>query len=196
MRRRRVVKRVRLQMNERSRRNAVSQACSWQLASRLTKKAWDITSAEVVHSRLQKRSDGAAYLLSFLEEWVCKTPVPIGRVFHETLSTTGASMTEWATSLRESCRRLQTAVARQRQQSNPGSVAAAESNSRRPSASSPRPAHRSDRTTPQARQDAPAVFPEILQKTSPGRAGQRQENPNDCEVCEELPQSEHGGSEQ
>ena len=100
-------------------------------------------------------------------------------------------MTEWATSLRELYRRLQRAMARQRQQNNPG---------RRPGASSPSPAQRSDRTTPQARRDAPATFPDIPEEGSnPGRAGQdqeTQEEPNDREGYEELPQSEHDWSEQ
>ena len=91
-----------------------------ELASRLTGKAWDITSAEVDHSRLQ-RADGAAYLLSFLEERFCKTPIPdvgqrLEEFFMRLRRQPGASMTEWATSLRESYRRLQRAMARQRQQ--------------------------------------------------------------------------------
>ncbi|CAK9046645.1 unnamed protein product [Durusdinium trenchii] len=196
------VKRVRLQYE----RTEPKKRCllGAELASRLTGKAWDITSAEVDHSRLQ-RADGAAYLLSFLEERLCKTPIPdvgqrLEEFFMKLRRQPGASMTEWATSLRESYRRLQRAMARQRQQNNPGSEVAVELNSRRPSASSPTPAQRSDRTTPQARRDAPVTFPDIPEGGSnPGRTGQVQETneePNDHEGYEELPQSEHGWSEQ
>lgn len=67
------VKRVRLQYErtEHKKRHFLGA----ELASRLTGKAWDIVSAEISHSDLQQR-DGPAYLLRFLEERLCKAPVP------------------------------------------------------------------------------------------------------------------------
>ncbi|CAK9066760.1 unnamed protein product [Durusdinium trenchii] len=110
------VKRVRLQFErtEKKRRCLLGA----ELASRLTGRAWDIVSAEVDHSQLQKR-DGAAYLLRFLEERLCKAPVPdtgqrLEDFFLRLRRTPGSSMAEWATQVRESYRRLQRAMARQR----------------------------------------------------------------------------------
>ena len=89
-----------------------------ELASRLTGKAWDIVSAEVDHGQLQRR-DGPAYLLRFLEDRLCKAPVPdtgqrLEDFFLRLRRAPGSSMAEWATQVRESYRRLQRAMARQR----------------------------------------------------------------------------------
>ena len=46
-----------------------------ELVSRLTGRAWEVASADVDHQQLQ-RADGAAYLLRFLEDRLCKAPVP------------------------------------------------------------------------------------------------------------------------
>lgn len=122
------VKRVRLQYE----RTEPKKRCllGAELASRLTGKAWDVTSAEVDHSRL-RQSNGASYLLSFLEERLCKTPVPdvgqrLEEFFMKLRRQPGTSMTEWATALRESYRRLQRAMARQRQQALSNAPAAKE----------------------------------------------------------------------
>ena len=111
------VKRVRLQFErtERKKRHLLGA----ELASRLTGKAWDIVSAEINHADLQRR-DGPAYLLRFLEERLSKAPVPdtgqrLEDLFVRLKRSPGMSMAEWATALRESYRRLQRAMARQRQ---------------------------------------------------------------------------------
>ena len=111
------VKRVRLQFErtERKKRHLLGA----ELASRLTGKAWDIVSAKINHADLQRR-DGPAYLLRFLEERLSKAPVPdtgqrLEDLFVRLKRSPGMSMAEWATALRESYRRLQRAMARQRQ---------------------------------------------------------------------------------
>ena len=78
------VKRVRLQYE----RTEPKKRCllGAELASRLTGKAWDVASAEIDHSKLQQ-SNGASYLLSFLEARLCKTPVPdVGQQSRELIS--------------------------------------------------------------------------------------------------------------
>lgn len=72
------VKRVRLQYERTEPRKR--KLLGAELASRLSGRAWDVTSAEVDHERLQK-PDGAAYLLTFLEERLCKTVVSSGVLF-------------------------------------------------------------------------------------------------------------------
>ena len=110
------VKRVRLQYErtEVKKRHLLGA----ELASRLTGRAWDIVSSEVDHGQLQ-RKDGPAYLLHFLEDRLCKAPVPdtgqrLEDFFLRLRRTPGSSMAEWATQVRESYRRLQRAMARQR----------------------------------------------------------------------------------
>ena len=92
-----------------------------ELASRLTGRAWEVTSAEIDHSQLQ-RSDGAAYLLRFLEDKRCKAPIAdTGQRLEDMLirlrRTPGTSMAERATTVQETYRRLQRAMARQRRDS-------------------------------------------------------------------------------
>ena len=89
-----------------------------ELASRLTGRAWDVTSADLDHQRLQK-PDGPAYLLQFLEQKLGKGPIPdsgqrLEDFFVRLRRSPGQSMAEWSTQLRESYRRLQRALARQR----------------------------------------------------------------------------------
>ncbi len=110
------VKRVRLQYERTPHRKRTLLGA--ELAGRLTGRAWDVTSAEIDHGELQKTS-GAAYLLRFLEDRLCKAPVPdtgqrLEDFFMRLRRTPGSSMTEWATQLREAYRRLQRAMARQR----------------------------------------------------------------------------------
>ena len=112
------VKRVRLQFERTEKKKKKKQKkrslLGAELASRLTGRAWDIVSAEVDHSQLQKR-DGAAYLLRFLEERLCKAPVPdTGQRLEDFFLRFRRSPGEWATQVRESYRRLQRAMARQR----------------------------------------------------------------------------------
>ena len=140
------VKRVRLQYEktEPRKRNLLGA----ELASRLTGRAWDVASAELDHHALQQK-DGAAYLLRFLEERLCKAPVPdtgqrLEDFFIRLRRQPGSSMTEWATQVREAYRRLQRAMTRQREDLERRGVApkAAAAKSQ---ASSPT---RSNRTTP------------------------------------------------
>ena len=89
-----------------------------ELASRLTGRAWDVVSADLDHQRLQK-PDGPAYLLQFLEQKLGKGPIPdsgqrLEDFFVRLRRSPGQSMAEWSTQLRESYRRLQRALARQR----------------------------------------------------------------------------------
>eukprot|EP00435_Cladocopium_sp_Y103_P051922 s1141_g16.t1 len=114
------VKRVRFQFEKTEPRKR--RLLGAELASRLTNRAWEITAAEVDHAQLQ-RSDGAAYLLKFLEEKLCKAPIPdTGQRLEDMLirlrRVPGSSMTEWATQVRETYRRLQRAMARQRRDSD------------------------------------------------------------------------------
>ena len=141
------VKRVRLQYErtEPRKRNLLGA----ELASRLSGKAWDIVSADIDHDKLQ-RSDGAAYLLRFLEDRLCKTPVPdlgqrLEEFFMRIRRTPGSSMTEWATALRESYRRLQRAMTRQRQQTQ--GVARSDVGSVRAASNPTSPARRSSPST-------------------------------------------------
>ena len=127
------VKRVRFQYEKTEPRKR--RLLGAELASRLTNRAWEVTAAEIDHVQLQ-RSDGAAYLLKFLEDKLCKAPIPdTGQRLEDMLirlrRTPGASMTEWATQVQETYRRLQRAMARQRRDSelrkaqlgNPGHTA-------------------------------------------------------------------------
>ncbi|CAK9114315.1 Retrovirus-related Pol polyprotein from transposon TNT 1-94 [Durusdinium trenchii] len=170
------VKRVRLQYERTEPRKR--KLLGAELASRLSGRAWDVTSAEVDHERLP-RPDGASYLLTFLEERLCKTPVPdvgqrLEEFFMRLRRTPGASMMEWSTALRESYRRLQRAMARQRQQREQQLQKA--QGSRRPSQmnnskldASGSSKRRSDVTTPHAgANDDFATFPEFEEHTNPG----------------------------
>ena len=67
------VKRVRLQYERTPFKKR--QYLGAELVTRLTGKAWDVASADIDHDRLQA-SDGPAYLLQFLEQRLCKAPVP------------------------------------------------------------------------------------------------------------------------
>ncbi|CAK9112618.1 unnamed protein product, partial [Durusdinium trenchii] len=174
------VKRVRLQYE----RTEPKKRCllGAELASRLTGKAWDVASAEIDHSKLQQ-SNGASYLLSFLEERLCKTPVPdvgqrLEEFFMKLRRQPGTSMTEWATSLRESYKRLQRAMARQRQQSQPtSSLKETAPAGHTTPLTTPSRERRSDRTTPQARHETFATFPDVEVTSNPGRAGDDQQEP-------------------
>ena len=89
-----------------------------ELVSRLRGRAWDVASADVDHHALQQ-SDGAAFLLRFVESRLCKAPVPDSGqrpedFFIRLPRSPGASMTEWATQVCEGYRRLHRAMARQR----------------------------------------------------------------------------------
>ena len=115
------VKRVRLQYERTPFKKR--QYLGAELVTRLTGKAWDVASADIDHDRLQA-SDGPAYLLQFLEQRLCKAPVPdsgqrLEDFFIRLRRVPGASMTEWATQVRETYRRLQRALARQRFEGRP-----------------------------------------------------------------------------
>ena len=157
-----------------------------ELASRLTGRAWDVTSADIDHRQLQQ-PEGCAYLLRFLEDRLCKTPIPdlgqrLEEFFLKLRRTPGSSMTEWATALRESYRRLQRAMARQRKQTQTTSATASAGvgASGNPSSMSPESLRRrrSDITSPQARpaQETFANFPDEEVLSNPGH-GEPATNP-------------------
>ena len=141
------VKRVRLQYERTEwRKRSLLGA---ELASRLTGRAWDVASSELDHDKLQ-RQDGAAYLLQFLEERLCKAPIPdtgqrLDDFFMKLRRVPGTSMAEWAAQLRESYRRLQRAMARQRkdQLDRYGPT-----QDKTPKSATVSPSKRSDATTP------------------------------------------------
>ena len=115
------VKRVRLQYERTPYKKR--QYLGAELVTRLTGKAWDVASADIDHDRLQE-ADGPAYLLQFLEQRLCKAPIPdsgqrLEDFFIRLRRVPGASMTEWATQVRETYRRLQRALARQRFEARP-----------------------------------------------------------------------------
>lgn len=150
------VKRVRLQYERTEYRKRGLLGA--ELASRLTGRAWDVASSQLDHSKLQ-RADGAAYLLHFLEDRLCKAPIPdtgqrLEEFFMKIRRAPGSSMAEWASQLRESYRRLQRAMARQRkdQEARFGSPESPKGPSKPDSPSSSRH-RRSDVTSPPARQD-------------------------------------------
>ncbi|CAL1166991.1 unnamed protein product [Cladocopium goreaui] len=156
------VKRVRLQYEKTEwRKRGLLGA---ELASRLTGRAWDVASAELNHDKLQ-RPDGAAYLLHFLEERLCKAPIPdtgqrLEEFFMKLRRTPGSSMAEWAAQLRESYRRLQRAMARQRKDQadrfgSPGEKTPKSPSHKSHGSSSPQ--RKSDATTP-ARSAARSTF--------------------------------------
>ena len=118
------------------------------------------------HSRLQE-VDGPAYLLQFLEDRLCKAPIPdtgarLEDFFHRLRRAPGAAIAEWSAQLRESYARLQRAMARQRADlqrrqgvSKPSTL---QSNSPQPQSSSqtspePRRLFSSPAHSPQARPD-------------------------------------------
>ena len=110
------VKRVRLQY-ERTPVNK-RKLLGADLVSRLTGRAWQVASSEIDHYQLQKKT-GPAYLLSFLEKRLCKTPIPetgqrLEDLFIRMRRSPGTSMSEWASHVREQYRHLQRAMARTR----------------------------------------------------------------------------------
>lgn len=190
------VKRVRLQYERTEYRKRGLLGA--ELASRLTGRAWDIASAELDHNELQK-SDGAAYLLRFLEQRLCKAPIPdtgqrLEEFFMKIRRVPGSSMAEWSAQLRESYRRLQRAMARQRKdQADREPVKTIQSSK----LSTPTPRRRSDLTSPgrgrtlftPVGSEAPAQGEE--NPSEPADPG----HPNaEREGYEELPTSEHGSN--
>ena len=141
------VKRVRLQYERTEYRKRGLLGA--ELASRLTSRAWDIASAELDHNQLQK-PDGAAYLLRFLEQRLCKAPIPdtgqrLEEFFMKIRRVPGSSMAEWSAQLREAYRRLQRAMARQRKDQADREPTKAIQSSK---LSTPTPRRRSDVTSP------------------------------------------------
>ena len=141
------VKRVRLQYERTEYRKRGLLGA--ELASRLTGRAWDIASAELDHNQLQK-PDGAAYLLRFLEQRLCKAPIPdtgqrLEEFFMKIRRVPGSSMAEWSAQLREAYRRLQRAMARQRKDQADREPTKAIQSSK---LSTPTPRRRSDVTSP------------------------------------------------
>ena len=111
-----VSKRVRLQYERTEKKKRCLLGA--ELTSRLAGRAWEVASADIDHERLQ-RPDGPAYLLQFLEQRLCRAPVPdtgarLEDFFVRLRQSPGCSMTEWAIQVREAYRRLQRAMARQR----------------------------------------------------------------------------------
>ena len=159
-----------------------------------------MASAELDHSKLQ-RPDGAAYLLQFLGERFCKAPIPdtgqrLEEFFMKIRRTPGSSMAEWSAQLRESYRRLQRAMARQRkdQAERFGPTVPDPADSSSPSRRSQR--RRSDVTSP-----GRAGSENHFEHTPPAEEAHGSEEPDDpgqcsghqnleAEGCAELPTSE------
>eukprot|EP00435_Cladocopium_sp_Y103_P064584 s563_g26.t1 len=147
-----------------------------ELVSRLTGRAWDVASADIDHHLLQQQ-DGAAYLLRFLEDRLCKAPVPdtgqrLEDFFIRLRRQPGASMTEWGTQVREAYRRLQRAMARQRrdmEQRGEGPLGPSSPKSTPPVVTSS-PPRRSDATTPHASQfpGQENPFGDVPRQSNPG----------------------------
>ena len=90
-----------------------------ELVTLLSGRAWVITQ-EIDHLRLTQ-SDGAHYLIKFLEEKLGRTPVPAAGSYAEELFVrmrrpSGMSMATWCSQVRESYRKLQRALKRARQE--------------------------------------------------------------------------------
>ena len=187
-----------------------------ELASRLTGRAWDVTSADIDHERLQQR-DGPAYLLQFLEQRLCKAPIPdsgqrLEDFFIRLRRRPGSSMTEWASQLRESYRRLQRALARQRHdrgETPSKSVAAASPTSLRMRSTPDSRRRRSDVTSPQRQESEEwQAFPEIprerevntgVEREDRGEGdAEQQQEPNEDERdhagYRQVPTSDRGSS--
>ena len=185
------VKRVRLQheRTERKKRHLLGA----ELASRLTGKAWDIVSAEINHEDLQRR-DGPAYLLRFLEDRLCKAPVPdtgqrLEDLFVRLRRAPGTTMAEWATALRESDRRLQRAMARQRKDLEKRDGGPSSSPQPKSQLASRATSHRdTDVTSPRAG-DSPGS-----RRSNPGR--ETQDRPDDprADGYEPVSTDDHGGN--
>ena len=186
------VKRVRLQYEKTEHRKPGLLGAESELASKLSGHAWDVASAELDHNRFQ-RPDGAAYLLQFLEERLCKAPRPdtgqrLEEFFTKIRRTPGPSMAEWSAQLRESYRRLRRAMARQRkdQADRFGDKAPEPAESSSPSRRSQR--RRSDVTSP-GRADPDTSFG----LTPPAEEAHGSEEPDDPGRGSDRPQSEADG---
>ena len=202
------VKRVRFQYEKTEPRKR--RLLGAELASRLTNRAWEVTAAEIDHVQLQ-RSDGAAYLLKFLEEKLCKAPIPdTGQRLEDMLirlrRTPGSSMTEGATQVRETYRRLQRAMARQRRDSelrkaqlgNPGHTAPVpeqtqEAQRRRSDVTSPAQERQSHTPTGSQRfgNDGDDFSPNPVPEGDPGHEDAPEPNPDGYQ---QVPTSEAGSN--
>lgn len=171
-----------------------------ELASRLTGRAWDVTSADIDHARLQQR-DGPAYLLQFLEQRLCKAPIPdsgqrLEDFFIRLRRRPGSSMTEWASQLRESYRRLQRALARQRhdrgeQVPKPEAAAAASPTSQRMRSTPESRRRRSDVTSPQRQESEEwQAFPEIPREREVNTGGRHTDQRDGDEEQQHEPNEE------
>ena len=191
------VKRVRLQYERTPHRKR--KLLGAELASRLTGRAWDVTSADIDHERLQQR-DGPAYLLQFLEQRLCKAPIPdsgqrLEDFFIRLRRRPGSSMTEWASQLRESYRRLQRALARQRHDRGelvPKQMAEAATSptSMRLRSTPDSRRRRSDVTSPQRQESEEwQAFPEIPQERVQ-HTGEEQEDSRGQEEQQQEPNDE------
>ena len=115
------IRRVRL-MYEKTRRRR-RKLLGPELVTQLSGRAWVITQ-EIDHLRLTQ-SDGAHYLIKFLEEKLGRTPVPAAGSYAEELFVrmrrpSGMSMATWCSQVRESYRKLQRALKRARQEQGEG----------------------------------------------------------------------------
>ena len=109
------LRRVRLAFEKTSRRKR--HLLGPEVVGQLTGKAWVVTQ-ELDHRRLVRR-DGVIYLLEFLREKLCKTPIPdVGLRLEQLMlrlrRNPGVSMSTWGAQLRHSYRQLQIALARAR----------------------------------------------------------------------------------
>ncbi|CAE7794276.1 RE2 [Symbiodinium sp. CCMP2592] len=88
-----------------------------EIVGQLSGRAWVVTQ-ELDHRQLVRR-DGVVYLIEFLRDRLCKTPIPdVGLRLEQLMIRLrrhpGTSMATWATQLRDAYRQLQLALARAR----------------------------------------------------------------------------------
>ena len=88
-----------------------------ELASRLTGRAWAVT-YELSHEKLSKKN-GTKYLLRYLQDRLCRTPVPDAGARLEDLlirlrRPLGMTMSQWSNEVQEAYRKVQRALVRAR----------------------------------------------------------------------------------
>ncbi|CAE7470265.1 unnamed protein product [Symbiodinium sp. CCMP2592] len=117
-----------------------------EIVGQLSGRAWVVTQ-ELDHRQLVRR-DGVVYLIEFLRDRLCKTPIPdVGLRLEQLMirlrRSPGTSMATWATQLRDAYRQLQLALARARKE--PRTSASSASPTSTPS--KPRTSRRTSRGT-------------------------------------------------
>ncbi|CAE7706187.1 GIP [Symbiodinium sp. CCMP2456] len=109
-----------------------------EIVGQLSGRAWVVTQ-ELDHRRLVRR-DGVVYLIEFLRDRLCKTPIPdVGLRLEQLMIRLrrhpGTSMATWATQLRDAYRQLQVALARARKGQGVSTTSSAPSTPAKPRSS-------------------------------------------------------------